>query len=289
MSICAAKQEIAEIMASEELSTLMDRDWEILPTVFEREAHGICANSFSELHRCGDALFTASESLLDRVRRDDASPYAVSVSRIHHLAATLREQLTEFVSGLSPANGLVNELSAIPSMNACELVAIGDSITDVANLLDEPVHFSLAEIATEPDPADPASSPAIRPPRVLVIDESSFIRMLLNSAIETVGHATLSLGSLKEAESQLNDSQASDIVIWGGVDSPTLTDCLTDWIRRRDDSRRPMLIGLVDGMQRLDEVSAEFNHVVCRAHLQELLSVIRDKLGDRAPAMKKTA
>ena len=283
MSIRAAKQEIAEIMASEELSTLVDRAWEILPTVFEREAPGICKNSLSELHRCGDALFAASESLLERVQRDDSSPYAAPVSRIHHLATTLRERLIEIVPSTVPTIGLVAGLIAEPNRIESDSVAIGEDTINTSDPLEVPVHIVLAEFA------NPEVSPTHRPPRVLVIDESPFIRMLLSSAIETAGHATLSLASLEEAETQLNDSQASDIVIWGGSDSPTLTDCLTEWILRRDDSRRPMLIGLVDGTQRPDEVSAEFDHVVCRAHLQELLNVIRDKLGDQAPTMKKTA
>lgn len=263
----------------------------------ERELPRVGSPPLSDLHRCGDALFAASESLLNRVQRDDASPYAAPVSRIHHLASTLRERLIDLtvptiVLAVEPT-GEEHTIQSEPA-DITENIFGNDDVSP--ELLEEQTPITLDEIAIEYDVTDsqpawlqPAWLLTNRPPRVLVIDESPFFRMLLGTAIESAGHATLALASLDEAEAPLNDSQASDIVIWGGVGSSAQTECLTEWILRRDDSRRPLLIGLVDGTQRPAELSDELDHVVCRVQLQELLSVIRDKLGDRVPAMKKTA
>ncbi len=249
---------------------------------------------WSDLNRCRDALCSASESLLNRVQRDDCSPYSAPVSRIHHLASTLRERLIEITPSVTAATVLEAEPTVEKHPTESESVKVADNIIDEddlnAELIEERAPITLAEIASECEVTDsqPARLPN-RPPRVLVIDESPFCRMLLGTAIESAGHATLTLASLDEAEAPLNESQASDIVIWGGVHSSALTDCLTEWILRRDDSRRPLLIGLVNGVEPPGETAPEFNHVVLRAHLPELLSILRDRLGDATHAMKKSA
>lgn len=260
-------------------------------TVSEREAPRVGANPVSDLHRCGDALFAASESLLNRVQRDDASPYSAPVSRIHHLASTLRERLIDLTPNVPTANVLAVVPTVEKNLIESDPATISDSVIDGSGLLAERTHVALAEVATECDVTDsqPAWLPTSRAPRVLVIDESPFFRMLLGTAIESSGHATLTLTSVDVAEAPLNESQASDIVIWGGVDSSTQTDCLTEWILRRDDSRRPMLIGLVNGTQSSRDVPAEFDHLVPRAHLTELLGIVRGKLGDAIHVIKKTA
>ena len=262
----------------------------------ERESPRAESNLLSDLHRCGDALLASSASLLNRVQSDDTSPYSAPVSRIHHLASTLRERLFEITPSQVPTNNWAVELTAEPNLIESEPLTIVGNMFDDAQPIDEQSPLALAEFVTECDVTDspPASSqPAwlstVRPPRVLIIDESPFFRMLLGTAIESSGHATLTLASLDEAEASLNESQASDIVIWGGIDSSALTECLTEWILRRDDSRRPMLIGLVSETEQSGEMPPEFNHVVLRARLSELLSIIRDKLGDRTPAVRQTA
>ena len=50
-------------------------------TTSQRELSRAESNPWSDLQRCGDALFAASESLLNRVQLDDASPYSAPVSR----------------------------------------------------------------------------------------------------------------------------------------------------------------------------------------------------------------
>lgn len=251
---------------------------------------GVRPDPLTDLHRCGDALFSASESLLNRIQRDDASPYWAPVSRIHHLASTLRERLGDYTPRMLAANLLATEPTASLNLDADEPVNNEDTIRD-ADLIEDRTHLALVEVATEREMADsqPAWLPTGHSPKVLVIDESPFFRMLLGTAIASAGHAALTLASLDESEAPLNESQASDIVIWGGIDSSALTDCLTDWILRRDDSRRPMLIGLVNGSEQSGETPTEFDHLVPRAHLPELLRIIRDKLGDATQAMKKTA
>ena len=66
-------------------------------------------------------------------------------------------------------------------------------------------------------------------------------------------------------------------------------DCLTEWLLRRDDSRKPMLIGLVNGSEQSGETPPEFDHLVPRAQLTELLSIVRGKLGDATQAIKRSA
>jgi CheY-like chemotaxis protein len=268
----------------------------------------------SELHRCGDALVAASESLLNRVQRDDASPYSAPVSRIHYLASTLRERLIELSPNMSVASDvavecrttLVNSLHAgratasESSEKQCEWSTMPRqhcfSEDSEAVACRTATHVALTEVAAECDITEsrversqPACSSTIRPPRVLVIDDSPFFRMLLETAVESAGHATLTLPSLDEAEAALNESQASDIVIWGGTDSSALTDCLTEWLLRRDDLRRPLLIGLAHGMEQSGEMAPEFDHVVLRTRLPDLLSIIRNKLGDATHAIKNSA
>ena len=297
-----------EITIPEPIDTMIRLEAAVAPlrmvqqtmTLFERELPRGESHPLSDLHRCGDALFAASASLLNRVQRDDASPYSAPVSRIHHLASTLRERLIEITPSQVTTNGRDVEPTAEKCLIESEPVTLADNTFNDADLaaeqIDEQTPIMPAEFATECDVTDshPANSqPAwlsiSRPPRVLVIDESPFFRMLLGTAIESSGHATLTLASLDEAEASLNESQASDIVIWGGVESSALTDCLTEWTLRRDDSRRPMLIGLVNGIKYSGEMPPEFDRIVLRAQLPELLSIIREKLGDGTPALKQTA
>ncbi len=257
----------------------------------ERASPDVRPDPLTDLHRCGDALFLASESLLNRVQCDDASPYSAPVSRIHHLASTLRERLGEITPRMQVANLPAVEPTVAQNSDQHEQVNSEDHIIGGSGLFEEQACVVLAEVAIGSDVfhSEPDRLPASRPPRVLVIDESPFFRMLLGTAIESAGHAAITRENLDEAETLLNDSQASDIVIWGGVGSSTLTDCLTDWILRRDDSRRPLLIGLVNGTQNSDDVPPEFDHLVPRAQLTELLDIVRGKLGDATQAMKKTA
>lgn len=263
--------------------------------VSERESPGTESNPLSDLHRCGDALFAASESLLKRVQRDDASPYSAPVSRIHHLVSTLRERLIDLTPNQVPTNDRAVELTSEQNLMESEPVTITEDIFDNAGmspeLLEVQPPITLVEIVTEHNVTDsqPAWLPTNRPPRVLVIDESPFFRMLLGTAIESAGHATLTLSNLDEAEAPLNESQSSDIVIWGGVGSSMQADCLTEWLLRRDDSRKPMLIGLVNGSEQSGETPPEFDHLVPRAQLTELLSIVRGKLGDATQAIKRSA
>ena len=283
-----------DTMIQLEATTARQRMVRAVATDSGRDTRESRTDSWSELRRCGDALFTTSESLLDRVQRDDISPYAAPVSRIHFLAGVLCEQLIEFTSGLRFDGVLADELTVtsglkMPNLNECRPVSNEGGISDAAFLGEESIQFPLPRIAPEVNAVDTASSPVNRRPKVLVIDASPFFRMLFGTAIDSAGYATLALASLDEAEAQLNDSQASDIVIWGGIESSTLTDCLTEWTLRRDDSRRPMLIGLINGMEQSSGVPPEFDRVVLRTQLPELLSVIRDRLGDRTRAVKQTA
>ena len=59
------------------------------------------ASSMHDIMQSGDRIFLASESLLKRLHSDDVSPYMAPVSRIHHLAETLRGQLLQ-LSGQTP-------------------------------------------------------------------------------------------------------------------------------------------------------------------------------------------
>ena len=254
----------------------------------------------TELHRCGDALVWASESLLNRVQRDEASPYSTPVSRIHHLASTLRERLAEITPSLPAANTRAFEPTANVLGDDGHLVPRESQVIECLTTVECATasesaekqccaRVDLEEHCFSADSEAVARGSIRRSPRVLVIDESPFFRMLLGTAVESSGQTALVLPSLNEAEASLNECQASDIVIWGGVGSSTETECLTDWIVRRDGSRRPMLIGLVNGTQNLGDVRPEFDHLVPRTHLTELLGIIRGKLGDATHAIKKIA
>jgi len=248
----------------------------------------VTPESLSALQHCGDSLLDASSSLLARVRRDDASPYAAPVSRIHHLAGALWERLRDFTSSFHSAHGSSSELTATSEENESEPMAT-EPQTAQFHVYAEATTSESDECDHDEIGIDPAAKSICRPPKVLVIDESPFFRMLLKSAIESVRHAASTLSSLDEAEALLNESEASDIVIWGGIESLAQTDCLTEWRQRRDQSRRPTLIGLTNCNNDSGESPAEFDHIVQRSQVVELLKIVRDKFGDESQAIKRIA
>ena len=251
----------------------------------------------------GERIFLASESLWKRLQSDNSSPYMTSVSRIHHLAETLRGQLLQIVDPTHAEQTEVDQHAAVqPAFD--EALERGDHLdtpieaeSDITELfpltLDRfPSASSAAQSSVRPTRND-NSAPALpflqRQPQVVIVDESPFFRMLLCSAIEAAGHQSRVLDRIEIDDAFWNETSdasftateftAEDIVVWSGANSPERTARLVDWAQARDFDSTPTLIRLLDGPHPSEPPSPAFHRTLLRNQIPELLSAIDDKLG----------
>ena len=251
----------------------------------------------------GERIFLASESLWTRLQSDNSSPYMTSVSRIHHLAETLRRQLLQIVDPTHAEQTEVDQLAAVqPTFD--ETLERGDHLdtpieveADITELFPLTLdRFPSAASAAQPSARQTRndhSAPAIpfleRQPQVVVVDESPFFRMLLRSAIEAAGHQSRVLDRIEIDDAFWNETSdasftateftAEDIVVWSGVNSPERTARFVDWAQARDSDSTPTLIRLLDGRHPSEPPSPAFHRTLLRNQIPELLSAIEDKLG----------
>lgn len=248
----------------------------------------------------GERIFLASESLWKRLQSDNSSPYMTSVSRIHHLAETLRGQLLQIVDPTHAEQTEVDQHAAVqPAFD--EALERGDHLdtpikaeSDITELfpltLDRFPSASQSSVRpTRNDSIAPAIPFLQRQPQVVVVDESPFFRMLLRSAIEAAGHQSRVLDRIEIDDAFWNETSdasftateftAEDIVVWSGANSPERTARLVDWAQARDSDSTPTLIRLLDGPHPSEPPSPAFHRTLLRNQIPELLSAIEDKLG----------
>lgn len=251
----------------------------------------------------GERIFLASESLWKRLQSDNSSPYMTSVSRIHHLAQTLRGQLLQIV-GPTHAEQTEGDQHAAVQPAFDKALERGDYLdtpikaeADITELfpltLDRfPSALSAAQSSVRPTRNDHIA-PAIpfleRQPQVVVVDESPFFQMLLRSAIEAAGHQSRVIDRIEIDDALFNETSdasftateftAEDIVVWSGVNSPERTARFVDWAQSRDSDSTPTLIRLLDGPHAAEPLSPAFHRTLLRNQIPELLSAIDDKLG----------
>ncbi len=256
----------------------------------------------------GERIFLASESLWKRLQSDNVSPYMTSVSRIHHLAETLRGQLLQIVD---PTHAEQTEDDQHAAVQPAAVQPAFDVALERGDHLDTPIEVEADITELFPLTLDRCQSaasaeqssvrpkrnnhvaPAIpflgRQPQVVVVDESPFFRMLLRSAIEAAGHQSRVLNDIEmdgafwietsDASFIATEFTAEDIVVWSGVNSPERTARFVDWAQTRDSDSTPTLIRLLDGPHAAEPPSPAFHRTLLRNQIPELLSAIDDKLG----------
>ena len=270
------------------------------PSVIESLAN---VSSMYDIMQSGERIFLASESLLKRLHSDDVSPYMAPVSRIHHLAETLRWQLLQLTEQ-TPAGRTQREQFATENQANNQAVERCDhfntqanAAADITELFPLTLDRFLSASSAIPQSVRPTrggmNAPEIpflqRLPQVVVVDESPFFRMLLRSAIEAAGHQSRAIDRIEIDEALFNETSdrnftateftAEDIVVWSGTNSPERTARLIDWVQARDSDSTPTLIRLLDGPHESETPSPAFHRTLLRNQIPELLSAIGDKLG----------
>ncbi len=240
----------------------------------------------ADLAAISDELVWASESLLTRVLKAGGSPYTVALSRIHHLGATIRDRVTALskpqrTPGQEPVP-LTEAPRSIPAGQPATLTsAPSDSNTVTAPL-----------VVTEMPPlTDRGSRPisgegfANHTPRVLVIDESPFFRMLLTSAIEAAGYLARAVSCLAVAQ-ETCDAERWDLVLCAGGELTGHADGSWDWLRERATAWNATVIAMSSGAA---DLAPESVPLVPRTDVKGLLTLIKTRLGPAPQALRISA
>ncbi len=245
-----------------------------------------------------EQLVDASQSLLNRVIKEGQFPYVSTLSRIHHLGTTLRDQLAP--QTLLIPNGERNTTSVmVPPSNIAGQVN-ATTIQSVEN------DFSSQQPI--PSPEDPSEwdseideierdLPLIsaskeredfgnRPPLVFIIDDSPFFRMLLTSAIKSDGYAPHVVANIDEAKAIAHEDRW-DLLICGSA-LIEQQDHQGEWLRQRIGAIGGPVITLVNIVAD-QSPSSEQVHQVRRTDLSSLLSLIRNILGPVADRIRMSA
>lgn len=123
-------------------------------------------------------LVAVSERLLTDVQKDDLCPYAAAISQILHLSTTVRD-------AIDPAPAI--EVSG---------PAVCDARDNCSGVSEEVASEPARELSREADRPRPDG------PQILVIEESPFIRTVLQSALESSGYTVRAYAGLAELASQ---------------------------------------------------------------------------------------
>lgn len=229
-------------------------------------------DSVLELRRCSESLVETSDSLLNRMQRDGDSPYMPTVSRIHFLAKTQRDLLANLHPRLAVATSLVETMPASGELPAAESPLADEGLPECG-----PSAFRAGEFRSGNGDDVAVSSPG-RAPRVLIVDQSSFMRMLFRSAIESSGFATETAVNLDEAMRMARPDQPCGVVVWNADCNHCETVRLTEWLRCQTFATRPALIAVIDKGLTEGDFSPEYDWVVNRDDVAGLLNIISGAL-----------
>ncbi len=228
-------------------------------------------DAVADLHQYGECLVEASGSLLNRVQHDDSSPYAAPLSRIHHLAMMLRDRLVNAM----PLSSTVHFVPAVAILEQPSSAPVNITVEEPSRLVI--ANRELLEAA------------AHQPRQVLVIDESPFFRLLLGTAIESVGYTTRVVQDLMDAESLLASHDAWAVVICGMTSSTKQAERFFELMRASESSSPRLSIALVNDGQARSEDLAGFDQFISRTNLSALLATIRNHMGEPGRLIKKIA
>jgi CheY-like chemotaxis protein len=232
-----------------------------------------------ELVSTCNEIAMVSESLLNQVLLEGTFPHTTKLSRIHHLGTRLRDR----VAGLPKPS--TRQASASMAAQSIEI---------------KPSEHIRIEQAEEPEPAVEEQAhinlplnhePAIQAhrvdgiPRVLIIDESPFFRMLLTTAIESVGYQVESAPNIA-AVRLTGDIESQDLVFLAATglvaeDQEWLGTSLQTWNAKlvtltSEDITAMRAIGIAC-------------HQVARTDLAGLLAFIKLQLGSVESSIRMTA
>ncbi|MEI8380289.1 MAG: hypothetical protein WCJ09_09185 [Planctomycetota bacterium] len=245
-----------------------------------------------------EQLVDASQSLLNRVIKEGQFPYVSTLSRIHHLGTTLRDQLAPLT--LLIPNGERNATSAmVPPSNILGQVnstTIQTAENDFSSQQPIPSQEDPSEWYSEIDENErdlrliSASKEredfGNRPPLVFIIDDSPFFRMLLTSAIESDGYAPHVVANIDEAKAIAHEDRW-DLLICGSA-LIEQQDQQGEWLRQRIGEVGCPVITLVNIVADQSPWSEQF-HQVRRTDLSSLRSLIRNILGPVADRIRMSA
>lgn len=243
-----------------------------------------------------EQLAAASESLLNHAINDREFLYFSTVSRIHHLSTTLRDQLAPRMPQVEvhgeSATGTI-ELPPSDNYDSSRSAPHPEIALGTANPTNSPgIHVSAAVLPEHRaernviQDSRVTQSVGTASPLVFIIDDSPFFRMLLTSALEADGYATGVAADLTEAEA-ISHEAAWTILICG-------TACTEqpgprgEWLRRRivDDGCR--VIRLVHGQP--EQFSQDdCHHQVRRTDLAGLRGLVQQILGPGLQRVRRIA
>jgi len=226
---------------------------------------------FAGVVAMSQALVTASESLLHRTENDRDFPYASSLSHIHHLGLSIRDQITGQMT-VDPSEASMASVMSISSGSSRIETAMMDALPiDVVSN----VGVSLVD-------ANSAGAAVVlsrrrqrqgdRPPLVLIVDESPFFRMLLTSAIESAGYEPKVFGSILDTR-RAEDAQEWDLVICSAGEA--VGDDNLNWLQSRDTE-----VILLESTS-AEIVRHEFGqmHHIRRTDIAGLMALVKSMLG----------
>lgn len=237
-------------------------------------------NILQGVRAISDEMLRATELLIDRIQQMPDFPFAPALSRVHHLATSLRQQVGGERDASAPKAGDSHPTDISVEVASTEAVTLVDH-TDPRDAVDEPI--------CRIEPADQATRRRLYydlTPSVLVIDGSPFFRMLLTSAIEACRYSLHAVASLEEAVTACGEIPWS-LVVWGGPENQQDTERLRNWLNSTA-SPEAMIISLtVDGTGTCDSIQNCFP--VRRTDLLGMLSLITKTLGIGASEERKIA
>ncbi|MBS0203834.1 MAG: hypothetical protein JSS49_13095 [Planctomycetes bacterium] len=231
-----------------------------------------------------EELVWASESLLNRVIQEGEFPHTAALGRIHHLGTTLRDRVVALlqqdgIRTVSLADPAAQLQPDIPAASAT------DPGTDLVSEADAPEESADADWG---DSLRTSQENVLRPvldqPRVLIVESSPFIRMLLTSAIENCGYATHVSTCLSDAKSS-SATIAWNLVVCG--DSELADRSAVHWLHDCATARDAAVIILSDDVGKQSDL-IDGSHLLRRTDLTGLLRLVAEKLGP-APAIRMIA
>lgn len=232
-----------------------------------------------------EELVHASESLLDRIVRDGDFPYMSTFSRIHHLGTTLRDCIDALPGSIRrpdpetdfEASGTATR-SSMPIAGLCP----PDNPIVVENEVDA------AQRSTDLHPRETAVVSehfGTSVPKVLIVDESPFFRLMLISAMEAFGYSTRAVTNLAEMQSTC-DSETWNLVIRGSDER--IPESHRDWMRGRLAEWNAPLVSLINDWRDPEEGVAN-HYQFRRTNISAALALIHAKLGPVPLSLRRIA
>lgn len=237
-----------------------------------------------------EQLVDASETLLNRVIREGKFPYVSTLSRIHHLGTTLRDQLapqTLLIPNAVTESGSDFARHTVPT-------AIPPVENDNTSERSSPPAYDESEWEIDEKELElPSISKATEPanilqgrPHVFIIDDSPFFRMLLTSAIEADGYTSHVVASIEEAKAIAHPSPWNLLIC--GTAHVELKDQQGEWLRQRISEAGCPVVTLANVVADQQPMNQQF-HQVRRTDLSSLLSLIRNILGPVGDRVRMSA